>query len=166
MENIISSTTGLFHTIFASIAVITGAITLVNPKGTKFHKIVGYIYVVAMLLMNATAFGIYRLFGGFGVFHFFALFSLFALFGGMYPVLFRKKVKDWYIEHLKVMSWSVVGLYAALAAEIGVRFFEPRFFFWIVGLSGGFITTIGAVLIRRRIRIEQTRRITTTNIGY
>jgi len=154
MENIISSPIGLIHTIFASIAVITGAIVILNNKGTQFHKKVGYVYVISMLIMNATAFGIYRLFGGFGVFHVLALLSLFALLGGMYPILNRKKVKDWYIKHLEVMSWSVVGLYAALAAEIGVRFFEKEMFFPIVGISSGLITTIGAILIRNRKKYE------------
>ncbi|MTI29950.1 DUF2306 domain-containing protein [Xanthovirga aplysinae] len=165
MENIISSPVGLIHTIFALISVLTGTIVIVTIKGTKFHKIIGYTYVISMLIMNGTAFGIFRLFGGFGVFHVFALLSLFALFGGMYPVLNRKKVADWYIQHLKVMSWSVVGLYAALAAEIGVRFFEKELFFWIVGVSGGLITTIGAILINRRKKLERTRmKATTKNV--
>jgi len=61
------------------------------------------------------------------------------------------------------MSWSVVGLYAALAAEIGVRFFEKEMFFWIVGISGGLITTIGARLIRKRKKYELNKMEMTGN---
>ena len=151
MENIISSPIGLIHTIVASLAVITGTIVLLNKKGTTFHKRVGYVYAVSMLLMNITAFGIYRLFGGFGVFHVLALVSLVALFGGMYPVLNRNKVKNWYIDHIRVMGWSVVGLYAAFAAEISVRFFSPQYFFMMVGISSGLICFVGAMMIKKRV---------------
>lgn len=125
MQNIISSPIGLVHVIFATLALLTGTIVLLQTKGTTLHKRIGYVYVISMLLMNATAFGIYRLFGGFGVFHVLAIVSLFALFGGMYPILNRKKVKNWYLQHLEVMGWSIVGLYAAFVAEVGVRFFDP-----------------------------------------
>jgi len=155
--NIISSPIGLIHTIFAVIAVITGGIVILNTKGTRLHKRTGYVYVISMLLMNATAFGIYRLFGGFGVFHVLAIVSLFAIFGGMYPILNRKKVKNWYIQHLEVMSWSVVGLYAALVAEIGVRFFPMQRFFWVVGLASGVVCFIGSILIKRRIKLETVK---------
>jgi hypothetical protein len=96
--------------------------------------------------MNITAFAIYRLFGGFGIFHFAALFSLFSLFGGMYPAY--KKKDGWYQQHLEVMLWSVVGLYAAFAAEIAARLVSRTYFFWAVGLSGGLLSTLGYYFIR------------------
>ena len=151
MESIISSPIGLIHTIVASIAVITGTIVLLNQKGTTFHKRVGYVYAISMLLMNISAFGIYQLFGGFGIFHILALVSLVALIGGMYPVLNRSKVKNWYTDHIRVMSWSIVGLYAAFAAEITVRFFPPQYFSLMVGLSSGLICFIGAIMIKKRV---------------
>ena len=149
MENFISSPIGLIHTLFAVLALITGTIVVLNKKGTRFHKRVGYVYVVSMLLLNLTAFGIYRLFNGFGMFHAAALLSLLALVGGMYPVLFRHKVKNWYLQHVKVMGWSVVGLYAAFAAEIGTRLFEEKYFFLTVGVSSFAVIAIGAFFIYR-----------------
>ena len=149
MEGIITSPIGLAHTLFAVLALVTGTVVILNPKGTIFHKRVGYVYVASMVLVNITAFGLYRLFGGFGPFHFLALVSLFAIVGGMYPVLFRNKVKNWYLQHLKVMAWSVVGLYAALAAEISVRFFPKQYFFHAVGISSLVIIGLGAFFIYR-----------------
>lgn len=157
MENIISGPIGLFHAVSATIAVSSAAVVLFNRKGTKFHKTVGYIYVVSMLAMNLSAFGIYRLFGGFGVFHVLAIVSLCSLASGMYPVFFQKHKKDWYIHHLEGMSWSAVGLYAALAAEIGVRFFEKEYFFWIVGISTAIIMFAGARLINRHKAQEMAK---------
>lgn len=157
MENLISSPIGLIHLIFAMSAMITGTIVVINTKGTALHKKIGYVYAVSMLMMNLTAFGIYQLFGGFGVFHVLALVSLFALFGGMYPALYRHKVKDWYIQHVRVMGWSVVGLYAAFAAEVGVRFFDPRYFGMIVGIVSGIIVFIGAITIKKRVKAEEAK---------
>lgn len=148
MQRIFSGPLGIVHTAAAIVAVVVGTIVLRNRKGTRFHRRMGYLYVVAMLAMNATALGIYRLFNGFGLFHYMALASLFAIAGGMYPAIFRRHDPDWYVQHLEVMGWSVVGLYAALAAEISVRLVPPRLFFWAVGLSGGVITLVGARLIR------------------
>lgn len=155
MEGIISSPIGLIHTITASIAVISGTLVLIARKGTKTHKKIGYVYAINMLLLNITAFGIYRLFGSFGVFHVLALVSLFALIFGMYPVLFRNRVKNWYLQHLKVMLWSVVGLYAALAAEISVRFVPAAYFLETVSISSLLITGVGAFFIYRRFFREK-----------
>lgn len=75
MESFFGNAIGIVHTIFAVIAMLSGAWVLLQPKGGTRHRQMGYVYVGAMLLMLLTAFGIYRLFGGFGIFHFFALIS-------------------------------------------------------------------------------------------
>lgn len=55
---------------------------MLNRRGTRFYRYAGRVYVVSMLVLNVTAFGIYQLFGGFGVFRAFALLSLIARVGG------------------------------------------------------------------------------------
>lgn len=120
MENIISGTTGLIHLIVSVIALITGLFVLIAAKGTKIHKNVGYVYSVSMLILNLTAFMIYKLYGKFGIFHWFAVVSLVTLFAGLYPV-FTKKSKNYLLTHFNYMYWSVVGLYSALMAEIFSR---------------------------------------------
>lgn len=154
MYNLVSSPLGLIHLISAIIALITSVIVISSTKGTGFHKKIGLIYVLSMLILNVTALFIYELSGGFNAFHFFALLSLFSIFGGMYFPLFKRNSKDWVINHLEVMSWSVLGLYAAFSAEISVRFFPSQYFWSVVFLSGGVITTLGAFLIRKRKRHE------------
>ena len=83
---IIDSWVGWFHFITALIAMVAGLVVVFNTKGTKFHKIIGYIYVVNMLLLNVSSFFLVN-FGGFSIFHFFAIISLIGIFGGMIPVL-------------------------------------------------------------------------------
>ena len=73
-----------------------------------------------MILLNITAFMIYRLYGKFGVFHWFAVISCLTLFAGLYPIL-RKKSKNYLLTHFNFMYWSVVGLYCAFMAEVFSR---------------------------------------------
>lgn len=120
MEKIVSGTTGLLHLIFSIFALVTGLLVLVSPKGTRRHRQIGYVYSVSMILLNGTAFMIYRLFGNFGIFHGFAIVSTLTLFAGLYPV-FTRKDKNYLLIHFNFMYWSVVGLYCALMAEIFSR---------------------------------------------
>lgn len=120
MGTIISGTIGLIHLIVSIIALITGLLVLSITKGTKRHKQIGYIYAIAMVLVNVTAFMIYRLYGKFGVFHWFAIISILTLCAGMYPVL-TKRSKNYLLTHFNFMYWSVVGLYCAFIAEIFSR---------------------------------------------
>lgn len=140
-NNIISGPIGALHTLFGFAALLTGTAIILSKKGATAHKNWGYAYVISMLLMLLTAFGI---------FHALALVSLASLIGGMYPVLTR--MKNWYIWHLSFMSWSVVGLYAAFAAEISVRFFSPAYFGYIVAIATAVITGIGHIVISREKR--------------
>jgi uncharacterized membrane protein len=120
MDNIVTGATGLIHLISSIIALVTGLLVLTTTKGTTRHKKIGYIYVVSMVVLNLTAFMIYRLFGKFAVFHWFAVLSCLTLIAGMYPVL-TKKSTNYLLTHFNFMYWSVVGLYCAFCAEILTR---------------------------------------------
>lgn len=120
MESIVSGTTGIVHLIVSVIALITGLVVLTIKKGTITHKRIGYLYSISMILVNLTAFMIYKLYGKFGIFHWFAIISCLTLFVGLYPV-FTKKSKNYLITHFNFMYWSVVGLYCAFMAEIFSR---------------------------------------------
>jgi uncharacterized membrane protein len=140
---------GFVHLFSALLAMLTGAVVLLTPKGSAFHKRTGYVYVVSMLVLNATAFMIYQLFGKFGPFHGLALVSLVSLIGGMVPVLLRQRVKSWLHWHYYFMNWSVVGLYAAFWSETLSRTL-PMGKFWPVVMGATAMTaTIGSWLIRR-----------------
>lgn len=111
---------GALHLITSIIALITGTMILSMKKGTDTHIKVGYVYAGAMVGVVATAFLIYRLFGGWGIFHWAALVSSLTLAGGMIPVLLRKP-ESWLSLHFSFMYWSVMGLYAAFVSESLVR---------------------------------------------
>ncbi|TYP91739.1 putative membrane protein (DUF2306) [Fodinibius salinus] len=141
MENIVYDWIGGLHLIASIVALITGTLILAMAKGSEIHKKIGYIYVSAMLIVVATAFMIYRLFGGSGIFHWAAVVSGATLAGGMIPALLRTP-DDWVILHFSFMYWSVLGLYAAFISEILVRVPESPFL-EMVGFGTGGIMLVG-----------------------
>jgi len=143
------STVGLVHLLSAFLAMVAGAIVLLNTKGGQFHKRVGYVYVVCMIVLNGTAFMIYHLFGKFGPFHVLAIVSMVSIVGGMVPALFRQRVNNWIYWHYYFMNWSVVGLYAAFWAETFTRTLPMKQFWPIVMITTTITALIGSVLIRR-----------------
>ena len=125
MDRLIGDNFRLVHLISGVLSLIFGGLVIVMKKGTTIHKRVGYIYVLNMTVMIISSFGIYRLFGKFGVFHYLSLVSTFSLVAGMLPMFKQVRTPQDYETHFKRMYWSVVGLYAAFAAESFVRI--PKF---------------------------------------
>jgi uncharacterized membrane protein len=121
MNAIVHSPTGLIHLMSALVALTTGTLVLFSKKGTPFHRKTGHWYIVSMLVLNGTAFGLYRLFGRFGPFHVAALVSSVTLIIGILPLINRKPGGNWLFRHMIGMYYSVIGLYAAFASEIIVR---------------------------------------------
>ena len=118
MEILTQRSDGFIHLISSIAALTSGTFVLFNTKGTSLHKKLGYGYVISMVVLNVTAFVIYRLFGRFGPFHIAAII----------PALYLRHKKSWIIFHFTFMYWSVIGLYAAFVSEVIVRL--PRAHFW------------------------------------
>jgi uncharacterized membrane protein len=116
----IHSSIGMLHLLSAGVSLIVGSWVLFSRKGTQLHKKIGYAYALAMVVVNVTAFCIYRLFSGFGPFHVAAIISLLTLVAGMVPAILRKP-KNWFDLHFAFMYYSVIGLYAAFVSETLVR---------------------------------------------
>ena len=144
------STIGYLHLLFSIISMITGLIVILNTKGTKFHKRVGYVYVVNMLLLNISSFFISN-FNGFSIFHFFAIVSLITILAGMYPIL--KRTKNWLQKHYYFMAWSVVGLYCAFWSEVGTRFVKNmQDFWWAVAIATFLTAFLGNYFIKKNAK--------------
>lgn len=145
MGNFVYSPTGFIHLIAAVIALLTGTLVLSLQKGTKLHIKIGYVYVISMIIVNGTAFMIYRLFDGFGIFHIAALVSLLTLLAGMIPVLLKKPKKNWLDMYLAFMYWSVIGLYAAFVSEVLTRIPESPFF-GTIGIATTIIMIVAGLI--------------------
>jgi uncharacterized membrane protein len=138
---------GWFHMACALVALGSGAAVLLRRKGNRAHRRLGWVYVGSMLLLNATALMIYRLFGGFGPFHAAAIVSLVTVLAGIVPAV-RRRPANWVEHHYAWMTWSYVGLWAAAVSEVATR--TPGFRFWWAVFAGTFVVIgVGATLIRR-----------------
>lgn len=146
MRNFITSEIGLIHFIVSMLSVVFGTAILLMEKGTKRHKQIGYAYVFSMLGVIITSFMMYRLFGKFGIFHIAALVSAITLSLGMIPAILRKPAKTWFSLHFSFMYWSVIGLYAAFAAEMMVRIPQQPFF-RMVGFASFGVALLGGIFM-------------------
>ena len=119
MTHIYFSEIGAMHFYSALASIALGLPVLFLRKGTKLHRAIGLLYVMAMLAVNASALMLYHMTGRFGVFHVLALVSLSGLLYGVAAAIFRWK--RWLDGHYHAMSFSYVGLLAAASAEVMVR---------------------------------------------
>lgn len=143
------NTLGLLHTGAAVLALVTGAAVLLQRKGTRVHRRIGWAYVASMVTMNVTALLIYRLFGTFGPFHVAAILSLATLVAGIVTVVRRRPAHGWVERHYWWMAYSYLGLVAAGVAETTTRSGLVGFW-WAVLAATVFTFAIGATMIRRR----------------
>jgi uncharacterized membrane protein len=139
--------TGTIHTAFGVAALACGLGVLLRPKGTRGHRVLGWAYAASMVGLLATAFLIYRLFGGFGPFHWAAVAGVATLAGGLAAVR-RRPRGAWRERHAYLMSYSYLGLVAATAAEIATRVPGVEFAAGAAVASVA-VTAVGAVVIRR-----------------
>lgn len=142
------ATIGTIHFAASLVAIGLGAVVLwQGPKGGRRHRQFGWVYLVAMLTVNVTAFTLNRLFGGFGPFHAAAIASLVGIVGGIVSARGARRarlarqafLRAHHIElHYWWMTFTYVGLIAALAAEAVTR--SPT----LRALVGGFGAAAGA----------------------
>jgi len=145
MEHLVGDTTGLIHLIAAILSLIFGTLALTQKKGTKAHIRMGYVYVVSMGVLIITAFMIYRMFGKWGIFHYMTLVSLVTISLGMIPIWTKRPENNWRYLHFAFMYWSVIGLYAAFAAEALTRIPETPFYD-MVGYASFGVVLIGGII--------------------
>lgn len=141
---------GLVHSLFGIAALLLGLLVLLCRKGTRVHRRIGQGYVLAMVLLNATALMIYDLYGRFGPFHIAALVSLATVVGGFIPAYFRRPGAAWMRHHATAMCWSYIGLLAAFVSELATRVPGVRFGWGVVAATIG-VVAVGAVLVRTRL---------------
>lgn len=121
LTNWVHSFTGLLHFSSAVVGMLTGSIMLLSKKGTTIHKKAGYVFVVALLIVNISAMFIYDFNdGSIGVFHFLIPVSVFFLLFGLLPMLGKRKVHA-VMRHNIGMNGAALGLWAAGATEYFVR---------------------------------------------
>lgn len=147
---------GWTHFLLAITAIVSGGVVALRAKGTYSHRIWGWVYLLAMVMMNLTALMIYDLFGHFGPFHWAALASLATVLAGWLPARRSTRRHGWLPAHATFMSWSYVGLLAAAVAESSTRWLNLPFG-WTVAVSSLIVIVVGGMVISRRVPVAYGR---------
>ncbi|MDT0630139.1 DUF2306 domain-containing protein [Rubrivirga sp. S365] len=117
------SATAVFHTALGALALVTGAVVLARPKGGPWHRVVGRVYVVSMVVLCLASFGLRDstpLFRGFGGFHVAAIVSLVTVSAGAWSAWRggRTQRAGWLPWHYMWMAWSYIGLVMATGGHV------------------------------------------------
>lgn len=107
------------HVAAALSALGAGAAVLLTPKGTHTHRVIGTVYVTALVLVNVAALSLHRE-SAFGVFHALAVASLVTIAVGLSPLLLGKRSPMVMATHAYCMTWSYAGLVAAGCGQLTV----------------------------------------------
>jgi uncharacterized membrane protein len=99
----------IIHLMFALAASVLGGVQLATTKGTRAHRILGYIWVAAMIVICLTSFGIKEvmpngMFGGYSPNHLLSLFVLVQLTRGIYFAK-NQNIK----MHRRCMLYTYIG---------------------------------------------------------
>lgn len=143
---------GAVHFFCACASLVLGLVVLMLRKGTRWHRAIGLIYVMAMLSVNGSALLLFHMTGRFGVFHALALVSLSGVLSGVAAAIFRWR--NWLYSHYRAMAFSYVGLLAAATAEAMVRIPALHVRSASMGIAIGIGSAIvfsvaGAIVVRR-----------------
>lgn len=136
--------------ISAILAIVSTWFIFAWKKGTVQHKRAGYFFVVNMLILNFSSFGVMMQNNGKpGPFHVLTIVSLVFLMKGMIPVL-RKKNKNWLRQHYYGINGAVIGLYAAFFVEATFRTLRNPLAIIILTLGlSSFVAILGGVLMKK-----------------
>ncbi|PSR56447.1 hypothetical protein AHMF7605_24585 [Adhaeribacter arboris] len=159
MEWQIHNLFGWFHVITGIIAVAAATYILLTPKGTRSHRRMGWVYVVSIVILDVSAWGILEYNSGLpGPFHVGALINLFFVSLGIYPVIRRRG--NWLQKHYNYINGSVMGLFAAFFVEAVFRSFTNGYV--IIGLTVGISLLVMLVsmllIVRHRPKLYQLQR--------
>ena len=137
------------HVLAALSALGGGAAVLLLPKGTHAHRVIGTVYVLALLLVNTAALSLHRE-STFGVFHVLAVVSLVTIAVGLSPLLFGKRSPTVIANHAYCMTWSYAGLVAAGCGQLTVAVGQDVGA-WVVPVTIATVLAVSGVAIFGRV---------------
>ena len=137
------------HVLAAVSALLVGAAVLLVPKGTHTHRVIGTVYVLALVLVNVAALSLHRE-STFGVFHALAVASLVTIAVGLSPLLLGKRSPPVIATHAYCMTWSYAGLVAAGCGQLAVAVGQGDGA-WVVPVVIGTVLSISGVVIFGRV---------------
>ena len=137
------------HVLAAFTALVAGAAVLPLPKGTHTHRVIGTVYVLALVLVDVAALSLHRE-NAFGVFHALAVVSLVTIAVGLSPLLLGRRSPAGIATHAYCMTWSYAGLVAAGCGQLAVAVGQDAAA-WVVPVAIGTVLSISGVVIFGRV---------------
>jgi uncharacterized membrane protein len=157
---------GLIHFATAILGLILGLGILFLKPGTKTHKVLGYIFIPDLLIVNISALFIHEMGMTFGPFHYIIPFSLFSLFFGIIPFWIKIEQVKKLRSHIMGMTGAALGLWAAFCAELVARTPALSNFllkissnsFWVATAEGFFFVLLFTFIINK-VQKHQFKRL-------
>lgn len=112
-----------FHTITMLVSFVLCSSIMILPKGTKFHKITGRIFVIIMLLSLISTFFITGLTGSWNFVHVLSLYCLFCIIRAVIAI--RLKRNNWREIHGFYMISTINAIIIAAAGVVGRHYIFP-----------------------------------------
>ena len=136
------------HTILAVLALAVGPVVLFGGKGGRGHRRLGYLFAVALLGVDLSAFAIYEVSGRPTMIHALAIVNLATLAAGV-----RAALQGRIAAHQSHMAYAYAGLIAALTVRLQ-SFLPgpPSWLTWALMGAGGMLAarwTIARLLLLR-----------------
>ena len=138
----------LAHVGAAVVALVAGLVVLRARKGSRGHRVVGTIYGLALVLVNAAALSLHRE-NAFGVFHALAVVSLCTLVVGLVPLLLGRRSAQVIVTHAYCMTWSYAGLVAAGCGQLVAALADDVLPGAVPVMIGAVLVISGLVIVRR-----------------
>lgn len=136
----------LIHTISIIIPFFMGLIIFFNKKGTRNHKIFGWIFVISMTISLISSFFI-KLQGHFSFIHILSIFGLFWLYQAIIAILLKKV--NWLYKHIIMILSAYISIISAGTGVIIRHFILPNNV--TAGMIGSFIVAIISIPIVAKI---------------
>ena len=136
------------HILAAMSALLVGAAVLLSPKGTVGHRVIGTVYVLALVLVNVAALSLHRE-NTFGVFHALAVVSLVTIAVGLSPLLLGRRTPPAIATHGYCMAWSYAGLVAAGCGQLAAAAGHGDGSWFVPAVIGTVLATSGVVIFGR-----------------
>lgn len=103
----------LIHSISSITALVLGSVNLLQTKGTRIHKVLGWIFIICMFISASSSFGIYN--KKFSLIHILSSLVIIWLLVAIYAIRF--KPRNWLHIHASSIGSAYIAI---LIAGIGV----------------------------------------------
>ncbi len=147
------------HAVLASIAIVLGPVALYRTKRDRSHKVVGYVWMLAMGGAALSSFGItsFGIVGPFSPIHLLAVLVLWSIYSALRAVIVDRNITA-HQRILRSLYWNgllVAGAFNFLPGRATNRvFFEGKEELGYVVLGGVIVFIIARALILR-IKVGQ-----------